>query len=103
VTGKQELLKPHLLESIARLKKFVELDAPGVVVGAEAFNVFATTLAAFGDGAGSTFIQHIRERNLHVRGVCNHQDCTRYAGRPGLGLCDECAKALDLVGAEEVL
>lgn len=95
-TAKSRMLKPRLLESIDRLRKFVELDAPAVILGAEAWNVFQTVLATCGAIAASTMVQSIRDKNLQMRAVCAHEDCTNYVDRPPLGLCKTCLATLGL-------
>lgn len=94
--GKQNKLKPHLIECIDRLRKFIDLDAPSVIIGNAAFAVFATTLATYGSSAGSSLISHIRDQNLHARGVCGEEDCTNYVQRPDTGMCDPCCKTLGI-------
>jgi hypothetical protein len=89
-TGKEALLKPHLLSTIERLKKLIEMDAPAVIIGHDAFAVFATALAVYGDSAGNGLISLLRESNLHGRGVCDHEDCTNYVERPPSGTCNPC-------------
>lgn len=96
MTEKTKLLKPHLLECVRRLKRFIDLDAPGVIIGMEAWNVFATVLATYGTAAGSTMVQNIRDKNLHSRGVCENGDCVVTVERPSLGICETCCKALGL-------
>ena len=100
---KKEKLRPYLIQCVDRLHKLIELDAPGGIIGAEAFNVFATTLAVYGSSAGSTFIQHVRDQNLHKRGTCSHGDCSNEVQRPDLGLCAGCVRELDLQDCEEVV
>lgn len=85
---KEEKLKPLLIECIDQLKKLVELGAPGVVVDQAAFNVYVTSLATYGEG--KALISHLRDQNLHQRGVCNYEDCTSYVDRPGIGMCKKC-------------
>lgn len=87
---RKEIIKPHLLASIERLKKFIELDAPAVITGAEALNIYTTTLAAYGEAAGSRLIQRVIAAELHGRGLCQGDDCSNSAQRPGTGLCKEC-------------
>lgn len=102
-TAKSQLLKPRLLESIDRLRKFVELDVPAVILGAEAWNVFQTVLATYGTMAASTMVQSIRDKNLQMRAICAHEDCTNYVDRPPLGMCKTCLAALGLPhDAEEI-
>lgn len=48
--NKEEKLKPVLLECIDRLRKLIELNAPGVIIDLAAFNVYATSLATYGEG-----------------------------------------------------
>ena len=96
MSAKLDKLKPRLLECIGRLQRLVELDAPAVIIGAAAWNVFSTTLAAYGSLAASTMVQHIRDENLHSRAVCNHEDCTNYVQRPDVGMCADCQKAMGL-------
>lgn len=93
---KRDALKPRLIECVDRLRKLIDLNAPGVIIGAAAWHTFATTLAVCGTGAGSTMIQQIMERNLHARGVCCHEDCAAIVERPGLGMCEACQKQLGL-------
>src|SRR5689334_17185558 len=101
--AKTQKLKPRVLESIARLQKLVELDAPAVIIGAGAWNLFCVVLGAYGASAASTMIGHIRDQDLHKRAVCSHEDCINYVDRPSIGLCADCLKALDLpANAEEV-
>ncbi len=90
MTKKEKMLKPRVLECIDRLRKFVDLNAPPVIVGAAAWNVYTMVLAAYGTAAGSTMIQDIRDQNLHARGVCGWDDCTGYVDRPGSGVCEDC-------------
>lgn len=97
---KQEKLKPMLLEGVKRLLKLIELNAPGVIIGAAAWHAFATTLAVYGDGAASTMVQDIREGNLHARAVCSHGDCTEYVDRPDLGICAAHLKELGIQDCE---
>jgi hypothetical protein len=92
--SKRDKLKPHLLRATARLRKFIELDAPGVIIGAEAYNVFATTLAVYGESAGSAMIRHIRDQNLRARGVCGYEDCVETVEHPGLGICGACTAVI---------
>lgn len=99
---KQEMLKPRLLECIARLKKLIELDAPAVIIGAAAWSVFKVTLSTYGTAAGSTMLDDIRERDLHHRGVCSWQDCAAYVDRPDVAICKEHQKELGLEDMEEV-
>ena len=105
---KEEKLKPHLIECIDRMKKLIEIDAPGVIVGSAAFSILATTLAVYGESAGSTLIGHLRDQNLHSRGICTHADCTKPIDRPNVDVCQDCQKelgfddaSLDALFAEE--
>lgn len=93
---KQQKLKPHLLRCIERLQKLIDLDGPAIIIGHEAFNVYATALAVYGEAAGKPLLQHLRDQNLHERGVCSHEDCTRYVERPDSGICETCQKALGI-------
>jgi hypothetical protein len=96
MTNKEAMLKPRLIECVNRLQKLIELDAPSVIIGNAAFSVFSTTLAVYGESAGSTFIQHLRDQDLHGRGVCSHEDCTSYVDRPDIGVCASCLDALGI-------
>jgi hypothetical protein len=79
-----------------RLQKIIDVDAPAVIVGSMAWHLYCTILACYGQSAGSTMIQHIRDENLHSRGVCSHEDCTEYVERPGVGLCAACCTKLGI-------
>lgn len=93
---KKEKLKPRLIECVDRLASLIKLDAPGVIIGHAAFNVFVTTLAVYGDSAGSTLISHLRDQNLHARAICSHEDCSAYVDRPTLGICGDCLTKLGI-------
>lgn len=93
---KEQLLKPRVLENIDRLRKIVELDAPAVIVGEFAFNLYATVLAAYGEEAGRGLVKHIRDQNLQSRGVCEHGDCTNPVARQPLGICEPCQKEIGI-------
>ena len=93
--NKQEMLKPRLLDCVNRMKKLLELDAPASIIGAEAFSIFATTLAVYGEQAGWAPIGHLHEQNLASRGVCTYgNECTNYVERPGPDLCLDCEKVI---------
>jgi hypothetical protein len=96
VTAKQEKLKPYVIECLERLRKLIDLDAPAVIIGASAWSLFTTILSAYGASAASAMVQHIRDENLHARGVCSHEDCTKYVERPNIGICEGCCKSLGL-------
>jgi hypothetical protein len=100
---KQELLKPHLLDCIARLQSFIEVGAPAVVIGHEAFNVLATTLAVYGTVAGAGLISHIRDTNLHSRGICTNEDCVECIERPGVDICEKCCVELGIGDDDDML
>ncbi len=97
VTAKERKLKPSVIECVERLRKFVDLDAPGVIIGREAWNVLLTVFACYGEAAGKGMIHDLRDSNLHGRGVCTHADCVNYVERPGVNVCAACAKEM---GAE---
>lgn len=91
---KQELLLPRLIESVERMQKLLSLNAPATIIGNEAFNIFATTLAVYGEGAGHWLLSHLREQNLAGRGVCSYGNCANYVARPGSGICHDCEKEI---------
>lgn len=80
--SKRELLRPRLLECIDRLRKFVELDAPAVIVGMSAWSVMKVTLATYGSDAWKCLIDDICEAELHDRAICRSDGCTAYVDRP---------------------
>ncbi len=96
MTKKEKMLKPRVLECIDRLRKFVDMNAPPVIVGAAAWNAFQTVLAAYGDSAGHAMINDLRRENLHGRGVCSWEDCDHTVERPGVGTCAACQKELGI-------
>ncbi len=100
--SKEEKLKPHVIEGCDRLRNLIDLNAPGVIIGAAAWQLYKTVLATYGTGAGSTMLQDLRDGNLHSRGVCSHEDCTAYVDRPGLGVCEPCAESMGLTDCEVV-
>jgi hypothetical protein len=89
---KREFLKPHLLRSIEQLQAFIRLNVPAPIVGMAAWNVFKTTVAAYGTEAGWPIVDMIREDNLKDRGLCINDDCTNAVDRPGVGMCEPCKK-----------
>lgn len=95
---KAALLKPRLLDSVNRLKRLVELDAPAVIIGHEAWLLYKTTLACYGDAAASTMVSQIREAALESRGICHFNDCTNPVDRPETGICQSCLKS---IGADD--
>lgn len=89
---RQTLLRPHLLRCLARMQRLITINAPGLIIGAEAFNIFATTLACYGETAGMSLLSHIAEQNLHGRGICSHEECVGAVERPGTGWCEKCER-----------
>lgn len=101
--NKETLLKPFAIECVDRLRKFIELDAPAVIIGAAAWHAYTTILATYGKLAAGPMVDKILEQSLRSRAVCVHEDCVGYAERPSCGLCPQCTAVLDAVyGAEEV-
>jgi hypothetical protein len=100
---KTELLKPNLLACVERMKKLIELDAPAVIVGHEAWNILATTLATYGSAAGSGMVESIKDQNLHGRGVCSYEDCVNYVERPGVNVCEICLKEMGIKDGEFII
>ncbi len=96
IRTKEEFLKPKVFECIERLRKLVTLNAPAVIVGAAAWNVYTTILAAYGTEAGKIMINEIRDHNLHSRAVCSYEDCINYVDRPDVGTCEECLRKLGI-------
>ncbi len=96
--SKTDKLKPLLIESVARLARLIQVDAPGVIIGAAAWHTYTTVLATYGSGAGSTMINDLRDGALHGRGICSHEDCTVYVERPSCGMCAKCLKE---IGADD--
>jgi len=92
--GKKEVLKPRLIECVERMRKLLELDAPPVLIGAEAFSIFATTLAVYGTEAGWSFLEHLRKQNLKSRAVCAWEDCIHPVEREETHLCAACEKKI---------
>jgi len=104
MSDKLEKLKPRVIECSDRLRKLIDLGAPGVIIGAEAWHLFCTVLAAYGTGAASTMVQDIRYKNLHGRGVCSNEDCTAYVERPDIGVCKPCREAMGIpADAKEII
>lgn len=102
LTDKERKLKPHVIACSDRLRKFIDINAPAVIIGSEAWHLFCTVLACYGTAAGSTMIGHLRDANLHNRGTCSHDDCTNYVERPGVGWCEACCKAEGITDPAEV-
>lgn len=95
--NKEQMLKQRLVDCVDRMQKLLALNAPASIVGAEAFSIFATTLAVYGEKAGWSFISHIREQNLASRGVCTHgEECTNEVERPGPDICHDCEKEIGI-------
>ena len=94
MSEKASLLKQRVLENIERLDKIVRLNAPAVIIGEFAFNLYATVLAAYGEEAGHGLIKHIREQNLQQRGVCTWGDCVNPIERDPINICEDCQKEL---------
>ena len=93
--SKQELLKERLIECVERMHKLLALNAPGTIIGSEAFNIFATTLACYGEEAGHALVSHIREQNLHERAVCTYgNECVNPIERPPMPICLDCEKII---------
>jgi len=100
--SKKEKLKPFVIECCDRLRKLVDLNAPATIVGAAAWHLYVTVLAAYGSTAASTMVQNIREQNLHNRGICSHKDCTNYVDRPESGICKSCRSKLGIGEYDEI-
>lgn len=96
---KRELLKPRVLDSVTRLRKFVELDSPAPLIGHELSLLFRVALAAYGVKVGIPLLDNIRENDLQSRGVCDWQDCTNTVERAPSGLCGPHEK--ELLATEE--
>lgn len=96
MASKTDILRPRVIECVEHLRKLIDLDAPAVIIGAEAWHVFTTVLAAYGVVAGSTMIGNLRDGNLHGRGVCTYDGCTSYINRPGMSICAGCAHSLGI-------
>lgn len=100
---KRELLKPRVLDSVTRLRKFVELDSPAPLIGHELSLLFRVALAAYGVKVGIPLLDNIRENDLQSRGVCDWDDCTNAAERAPLGLCEKHQKELESDEASALL
>jgi len=99
---KEEMLKPRLIQTIDRLKHLIELNAPGCVIAVDAFQVFATALAVYGEKVGNPLTQLIRDSNLHRRGVCTNGDCTNFIPRPNPDICKACARKIGATFLDEL-
>lgn len=96
MSAKQAKLKPHVLESLYRLRRFIELDAPSVIIGREVCLLFKVTLSAYGAEAGMGLLDALRGGDLAMRGVCENDDCIEYVERPHINMCDACINTLEL-------
>lgn len=96
---KTDKLKPRVLDSLERLKKFIELDAPAPIIGIEAWILFKVVLSTYGISAGMSMIGEIRDHDLHSRAVCANEDCIEYVDRWGSGICSKCEKELGIDNA----
>lgn len=93
---KEAVLRPHLLASVKRLLRFIEMDAPGVIVGSAAWLVFKCTLACYGSRVGITLLDDLMEGDLSGRGLCTHGDCIEAVTRPDVPICQACQKELGM-------
>ena len=92
---KQEMLKARVIECHARLGKLIEHAGSPVIIGAAAWHLFCTVLAAYGTSAGMQMITSLRDGNLRARGVCVYGDCVASVKRDRAGICARCSKSLD--------
>jgi hypothetical protein len=100
MSAKSELIKPHLLRSIDRLKRFIELDAPRPIIGSELWIAFRAALATYGPEVGMPVMTSLYDAACAGRGICSWKDCVNEVDRPGVYICETCAKAIGITDEE---
>jgi len=97
---RKDILKPRVMDCVARLQKFIDMDAPAILIGSEIWLLFRTALACYGTSIGKKMLGDIMADALHGRGLCHMEECVNTVQRPNDGLCATCAAGLDKLIAE---